>query len=52
MTFYIKQWPNGNATLMTDTGAVLWTFTSIDEAKNACRDLSDNYKEGCSLAVM
>lgn len=38
MTFFIKEWPNKTATLMADNGAVLWTFSSVDEAQKVCRD--------------
>jgi hypothetical protein len=34
---YIKEWPNKTATLMTDNGQVVWTFSSLAEARNVCR---------------
>lgn len=45
MMFHIKEWQDGHATLMTETGEVLWTFSSIDEAKRACRDWSNIHRE-------
>ena len=38
MTFFIREWPNKTATLMADNGAVLWTFPSVEEAQQVCRD--------------
>jgi len=38
MNFYIKEWENRTATLMTDTGQVLWTFPSKAEAYEVCRE--------------
>ncbi|MFQ5488743.1 MAG: hypothetical protein ACE5ET_09915 [Gammaproteobacteria bacterium] len=38
MTFYIKAWPDNSATLMTELGQILWTFPTLDDALNACRD--------------
>lgn len=37
MQFYIKEWRNGTATLMTGNGQVLWTFPSVASAQDACR---------------
>ena len=37
MKVYIKEWPNKTATLMTDNGQVIWTFSSLAEARNVCR---------------
>lgn len=36
MIFFIKEWPNRTATLMADNGAVLWTFSSLEEARKVC----------------
>ena len=44
MTFYIKAWPDRSATLMTETGHILWTFPTLDEAMAACRDWYDNHE--------
>ncbi len=33
MNFFIKEWPNKMATLMTDDGVVLWTFSNAEEAR-------------------
>jgi len=38
MTFFIRERPNKTATLMADNGAVLWTFPSVEEAQQVCRD--------------
>jgi len=38
MNFYIKEWANHTATLMTDNGQVLWTFPSKVEAYEVCRE--------------
>jgi len=38
MNFYIKEWANNTATLMTDNGQVLWTFPSKAEACMVCRE--------------
>lgn len=32
MSLYIKEWPDSTATLMTESGQVIWTFASLDEA--------------------
>lgn len=32
MNFYIKEWPDSTATLMTEHGRVVWTFSSVEEA--------------------
>ena len=38
MRVYIKEWPNRTATIISDTGQVIWTFSSTDEARRACSD--------------
>lgn len=38
MRFYIKEWPNKTATLMTCNGSVLWTFCSVKEALDVCKE--------------
>ena len=38
MIFFIKEWPNRTATLMADNGTVLWTFTSVSEARKVCEE--------------
>ncbi|NOX42452.1 MAG: hypothetical protein GXP19_01775 [Gammaproteobacteria bacterium] len=38
MVFYIRERPDGHATLMTEEGQVLWTFCSVDDAEHACRE--------------
>ena len=36
MNFFIKEWANKTATLMLEDGTVLWTFSSVDEARKVC----------------
>lgn len=36
MHFIIKEWPNKMATLMTEDGVVLWTFSDAEEARRVC----------------
>ena len=43
MTFFIKEWPNKTATLMSDSGVVLWTFSSVLEAKQVCQEWSKQH---------
>ena len=38
MRVIIKQWPNRTATIMSESGQLIWTFSSTDEARRACRD--------------
>lgn len=38
MRFFIKEWPNKTATLLAENGAVLWTFSSSDEAEKVAKD--------------
>ncbi|MBL8496546.1 hypothetical protein [Nitrosomonas sp. JL21] len=38
----IKEWPNKMATLMTEDGVVLWTFSNKEEARQV-------WQEWCSL---
>ncbi len=37
MNFYIKEWTDNTATLMTERGRVVWTFASAEEAEEAAR---------------
>ncbi len=36
MVILIKKWPNDTATLMTEMGQVLFTFSTVEDAKSAC----------------
>ena len=36
MKVYIREWPNKTATVMTGNGQVVWTFSSVAEARRAC----------------
>jgi len=38
MRVFIKEWPNKTATLLTETGKVVWTFSNIEAARTACRE--------------
>jgi hypothetical protein len=38
MIFYIKEWGNKTATLMTEDGIALWHFVSADEARRVLRN--------------
>ncbi len=38
MCFYIKEWPDNTATLMTERGHVIWIFPSVEEAEAAADD--------------
>ncbi len=38
MNFYIKEWPDDTATLMTQDGRVVWIFPSIEEAADAAQN--------------
>jgi hypothetical protein len=36
--FYIKEWPDDTVTLMTETGHVIWTFDSVEDAIAGLRE--------------
>ncbi len=38
MSFYIKEWPDNTATLMTEGGRVVWFFPSVEEAEEAAEN--------------
>ena len=38
MNVYIKEWPNKTATILTANGQVIWTFSSVTEARQVCDD--------------
>jgi hypothetical protein len=38
MKFFIKRWPDDTATLMTESGQVIWTFSSMQEAIQGCTE--------------
>jgi len=42
MNFYIKEWANNTATLMTDCGKVLWIFSSVAVAYKVCQEYYDS----------
>jgi hypothetical protein len=37
MKLLIKEWPNKTATVMTETGQVVWTFSNREIARDACQ---------------
>ena len=41
MKFFIKRWPDDTATLMTESGQVIWTFGSMQEAVEGCTEWID-----------
>jgi hypothetical protein len=49
MKVCIKEWPNKTATIMTDNGEVIWTFSSVTAARKACNDWHSIYvdKDDC-----
>ena len=38
MRVVIKEWPNRTASIMTDIGQLVWTFSSAEMARAACRE--------------
>lgn len=38
MKVLIREWANKTATVMTINGQVVWTFSSVAEARRACRE--------------
>jgi len=38
MNFYIKEWPDSSASLMTAAGRQLFNFKNVDSALTACGD--------------
>jgi hypothetical protein len=38
MKLFIKEWPNKTATIMTETGQVVWTFSNREIARHACQE--------------
>ena len=38
MKFFIKEWSDDTATLMTEHGQVVWTFSSVQEAVEGCAE--------------
>lgn len=47
----IKEWPNKMATLMTEDGVVLWTFSNVEEARQVWQDWCALQKEKLSNHV-
>jgi hypothetical protein len=38
MKLFIKEWPNKTATIMTENGQVVWTFSNREIARHACQE--------------
>ena len=38
MKLYIRELPNNSATVVTESGQVIWTFSGISEACQACQE--------------
>jgi len=38
MKVLVKEWPNRTATIMTENGQVVWTFSSVAAARAACHE--------------
>jgi hypothetical protein len=38
MRVIIRQWPNKAASIMSENGQLIWTFSSTCEARQACID--------------
>jgi hypothetical protein len=38
MSFYIKEWPDNTASLITEDGRVVWIFPSVEEAEEAAEN--------------
>lgn len=46
ITFYVKEWPDETASLLTPNGQVIGTFLSVAEARTTCLDLHEANREG------
>lgn len=46
MRFYVKEWPDSTATLMNEYGRVIWTFASVQEATESCREMAESENAG------
>lgn len=38
MQVIIKEWRNKTASIISATGQLIWTFSTTEEARRACRD--------------
>jgi len=61
MKVYIKEWADKTASILTENGQVVWTFSSAAEARQACTDwhsiihssrdeLCDDHLEGAPVS--
>jgi len=49
MSFYIKEWPDNTATLITEDGRVVWIFPSVEEAEEAAENSDEIANAGKSM---
>jgi sorbitol-specific phosphotransferase system component IIA len=49
MNFYIKEWPDNTASLITEGGHVVWIFPSVEEAEEAAVNSGEIAVAGKSL---
>ena len=49
MSFYIKEWPDNTATLITEDGRVVWIFPSVEEAEEAAENSDEIANAGKSI---
>ncbi len=49
MSFYIKEWPDNTATLITEGGRVVWNFPSVEEAEEAAQNSDESADAGKSM---
>lgn len=46
-TYYVKEWPDDSATLMTENGQVVGRFPTVDDAIITCKalhEVNDNHE--------
>lgn len=46
VTFYVKEWADETALLLTPNGQVIGTFSSVEEATSTCMQLHAANREG------
>jgi len=51
MNYYIKKWPQNTATVFDENGAVIWTFTSVEEAAPACMDTNQYPEKNANIDI-
>jgi hypothetical protein len=50
MNFYIKEWPDNTATLITEGGHVVWLFPSVEAAEEAAEHSDEIADAGMSVS--